>query len=418
MQKPLTDALILGLVPPASGRIEIADSRCIGLAIRCTAAGAKSFAFRFRPRDGGPSKRLTLGTYPELRLAAARAKADAMRTAVAKGVDPAADRREQRTGGRSFGALATRYLREHADRKKRASSAKADARNLRLHILPKWAKRDYKTIKRGDAITLIEGIIATGKQTLANRVQSLISKIFSFAVDSGLREDHPTARMARRGVERVGERVLSDHEIRAFWHDIGADAPRQAALGLKLTLLTGARIGEIAGLCRSELANIESEASAAWVLPTERTKTRDHLIPLNPMARAVVLELLAGIEPSEQFLIPKLTKPGPLGTNKLWQAMADFAARVDGPARDTWAADNPSPHDLRRTVETRMASIGIAEEIRDRVLNHAPQGTGQKHYNKYDYANEKRHALGRWESLLTTILDGGAVVVALAERRA
>ena len=46
------------------------------------------------------------------------------------------------------------------------------------------------------------------------------------------------------------------------------------------------------------------------------------------------------------------------------------------------------------------------------------QGVGAKHYNKHDYINEKRHALGRWESLLGTILEGGGVVVALGERRA
>jgi integrase len=98
--------------------------------------------------------------------------------------------------------------------------------------------------------------------------------------------------------------------------------------------------------------------------------------------------------------------------------MSDFAARVDDAARATWAADPPSPHDLRRTVETRLAAIGIPEEIRDRVLNHAPQGVGAKHYNKHDYINEKRAALGRWESLLGTILHGGGVVVPLVAVRA
>jgi len=420
MLKALTDAFVKSVDAPASGRLEFNDTRCIGLMLRVTSAGGKTFSYRFRPRDGGAPQRVTLGNYPALKLGAARSKADKMRTAVALGGDPAADRREQQSGGRAFANLAARYLREHADRHKKASSAKADARNLRLHVLPKWGKRDYKAIKRGDVIALVEVIIAAGKPTLANRVQSLVSKVFSFAVDAGLRDDHPCARMARRGAENVGDRVLSDHEIRAFWNGIvGPDTPRQAALGLRLGLLTGARVGEVAGLCRSELANIESEATAAWSLPGSRVKNgRDHLIPLCPVARATVLELLAGIEPSEQFLIPRIRKPGPLGTNKLWQAMADFAERVDGPARDTWAADPPSPHDLRRTCETRFASIGIAEEIRDRILNHAPQGVGAKHYNKHDYINEKRAALGRWESLLGTILEGGANVVALADRRA
>jgi integrase len=418
----LTDALIAGLQAPESGRTEIADARCIGLAIRVTSGGSKSFSFKYRMRGRGV-QRCTLGTYPALGLAKARRAADAMREDVADGKDPATARREERTGGRLFGALAALYVERHARRKKRPASAAADERNLRLHVLPRWSKRDYAKITRADVIDLVEGLIKQGKVTLANRVHALISKIFSFAIEEGLRSDHPCARMPRRGVERIGERVLSDLEIRAFWNGIGeGGAPRQAALGLKLALLVGARVGEVAGINRAELMNIESDQNAAWSLPGSRTKNkRDHLMPLNPLARGVVLELLAGLAPAEQFLIPGRFPNKPLGTNRLWQVMADFADRVGadyGNAFDTWASDTPSPHDLRRTTETRLASIGIPKEIRDRILNHAPKGTGDKHYNKYDYAPEKKHGLGRWESLLGTIIDGRAVVLPFAPARA
>lgn len=342
-----------------------------------------------------------------------------MRAAVALGENPAEQRREQRSGGRSFNALADRYLAEHAKRHKKESSADADERNLRLHVRPKWGKRDYKTIKRGDVIALVEGLITAGKHTLANRVQALISKIFSFAIDAGLRDDHPCARMSHRGVEGIGERVLSDDELRAFWDGIfDSDAPRQAALGLRLALLTGARIGEVAGICRAELQDIENGATAAWEIPGARVKNgRDHIIPLCPMARATVLELLDDIGELDQFLIPRLGGPEPLGRNKLWRALSLFAEDVEGEARETWIADPPSPHDLRRTVETRLASIGISEEVRDRIMNHAPKTVGGRHYNKHDYINEKRNALARWETFLETILQGGGVVVALADRR-
>ena len=69
-------------------------------------------------------------------------------------------------------------------------------------------------------IELVEGLIAAGKQTLANRVQALVSKIFSFALDASLRDDHPCHRLKMRGVENVGRRVLSDAEMRLFWNGI------------------------------------------------------------------------------------------------------------------------------------------------------------------------------------------------------
>ena len=79
----------------------------------------------------------------------------------------------------------------------------------------------------------------------------------------------------------------------------------------------------------------------------------------------------------------------------------------------SWKADPPSPHDLRRTVETRMAALGIPQEHRDRVLNHVTGGIGAKHYNRHDYAAEKRDALMRWSVVLSSILklsDAGVVV--------
>jgi len=64
MKKPLTDTLIRTIAAPASGRVEISDERCSGLAFRVTASGVRSWSFRFRcPRSNGLT-RATLGTYP------------------------------------------------------------------------------------------------------------------------------------------------------------------------------------------------------------------------------------------------------------------------------------------------------------------------------------------------------------------
>ncbi len=421
----LTDAFIAKLTATAA-RIEIADARCIGLAIRVTATGAKSFSFKYRARGHGV-QRVTLGSYPDLSLAKARAAANKMREAVVDGKDPATDRREERTGGRTFGGLATRYLREHALRHKRPASAAGDERNLRLHVLPKWAKRDYLTIQRADVVKLVEGVIATGKDTLANRVHALVSKIFSFAVDAGLRTDNPCARMKQRGVENVGNRVLSDDEIRLFWSNAiePADA-RRLGLGLRLALLTGARAGEVTGLARTELQAIDDPHGAAWLIPGTRAKNkRPHLIPLCPLARATVLELLA--MSGGEFLFQSPMRSGPIHASGLANAMAYFGLRLArgdygqlGEAAATWTATPPSPHDCRRTVETRLAALGVPAEYRDRILNHVPRGVGAKHYNLHDYAAEKKAALLRWEAALAMILagDAGGALIAFADRKA
>jgi hypothetical protein len=69
-------------------------------------------------------------------------------------------------------------LKEYAERHKRPRSAEEDRRNLTVHVLPKWAIRNFRAIRRGDVIELIESVVSAGKHTAGNRVHALISKIF------------------------------------------------------------------------------------------------------------------------------------------------------------------------------------------------------------------------------------------------
>ena len=145
MRKPLTDTLLRALKKPEKGRLELADASCRGLEFRITAAGNRSWSYRYRAAGSGKLQRATIGPYPEVSLAQARAQADAMRAGVALGENPSeAKRRERREApGRTFEVLANRYLTEYARRKKK--SAGRDEGNLNLHVLPKWKDRDYRT---------------------------------------------------------------------------------------------------------------------------------------------------------------------------------------------------------------------------------------------------------------------------------
>ena len=62
-------------------------------------------------------------------------------------------------------------------------------------------------VRRADVIELVEGIVTAGKPVLANRVQSLISSIFSFALDADLLSANPCARLRKRGEETAGTRA-------------------------------------------------------------------------------------------------------------------------------------------------------------------------------------------------------------------
>jgi integrase len=240
MPRPLTDVLIRSLQPPTEGRLELADATCRRLWLRVTTQGSKSFAFRYRAQGAPRVERLTLGKYPDVSLRDARTRADKLRAQIAAGKNPSAHRRER--SARSFAALAERYLNEHARRHKR--SAAKDERNLRLHILPRRAERDFASITRADVIALIERLVGAGKPVLANHVHALISGIFGFAMDVDLASTNPAARLRKRGAANVRDRTLSDAEIQLFWQRITEIEPRSVVLALRLVLATGCRPGE------------------------------------------------------------------------------------------------------------------------------------------------------------------------------
>lgn len=411
MKKVLTDAFCRAVKPPASGRIEISDLRCLGLVFRVTKTGASTWAFRFVEATTGRDLRATIGRYPDIGLSDARAEADNLRKRVAAGGNPIEEKRQERklAGTRTFEALANRYLDEHARRHKRERSIAEDERNLKKHVLPEWEKRDFRKLRRADCIELLEGIVAAGTPTAANRVHSLVSKIFSFAVDADLRESNPMTRLRKRGQEKTRKRVLSDDEIRVFWHKVvQPPISRQVGLALRLSLLMAGRANEVAGARLMEFSHLNQAKVAGWAIPASRVKNkRDFFVPLSALAVDTIKEAMALLPEGAQVLFPSprsKDKSKSIAAHALTVAMARLAGQLDGQFGD----NAPSPHDLRRTVETRMSAMGIAKEDRDACLNHKRNDVGSRHYDMHERDTEKRLAFNRYGDEIAKILAAKA----------
>lgn len=107
---------------------------------------------------------------------------------------------------------------------------------------------------------------------------------------------NPCTGLPRPAKATARHRVLSDDEIRWLWQACetvdaprSLNAPRPFAAILRLLLLTGARLNEVAGMARAEL----NDDHTMWSIPGSRTKnTRPHVMPLPPLAR----ELIAGVQ--------------------------------------------------------------------------------------------------------------------------
>ena len=203
----LTDALLRSAAP-GSKLVELWDARLSGLCLRVSPGGAKTWTFRYRPKDSISFKRLSLGRYPEVSLALARERAQEKRVEVSGGGDPQTARKAKRAAERSaltFGALADDYLERYAKAHKRSWAN--DALYLRTHVRPAWADKPAGRITRADAAALLDGIaIAKKAPTSANRTQSILSRLFNWAIESGLLENNPLARMPKRAKEGAKEK--------------------------------------------------------------------------------------------------------------------------------------------------------------------------------------------------------------------
>jgi integrase len=112
----------------------------------------------------------------------------------------------------------------------------------------------------------------------------------------------------------------------------------------------------------------------------------------------------------------------PIDGHALSVAMARFGKAFDlkckehaqelevehGNAAASWFKDRPTAHDLRRTLATRLAALGIAAEDVKACLNHARGDVTGRHYDQYDRLREKRRALELWTEQIQSIIDGAS----------
>jgi integrase len=210
--------------------------------------------------------------------------------------------------------------------------------------------------------------------------------MFVWAMGEGLATANPVINTNRRE-EKTRDRVLSGAELRTIWRALEDD---DYGVVVKLLALTGQRANEIAGLCWSEVDFRQELIS----LPGARTKNgRPHDIPMADTVRAL---LKSRHKEGDRDLIFG-RGDGPFsGWSKAKAALDERAAPLKH-----WVI-----HDLRRSVATGMADIGIQPHIIEAVLNHVSghKGGVAGIYNRATYAKEKAEALARWDAHVASIV--------------
>jgi len=355
-------------IKTADQDVVVWDDTLPGFGVRLKPSGVRSYIIQYRNRNTSVSRRLTIGQHgPLLTFDQAKKQARAMLADAMRGEDPVEIRKTARRAP-SIADLAVDYLERHAVPKKRPKSVRDDRAMLDNIILPKLGAKKVDAIGRRDVEAIQVGMKDRPYQ--ANRVLSLLSKMFNLAIEWKWRPDNP-AKGIERYQEQKRERWLSDEELRHLCAVLDEHPNTRAANAVRLQLLTGARLGEVL-TSRKEDFDLHR---GIWTKPSHQTKQKrtEHL-PLSAQALILVTLIIETSDAGSPFLFPG-NKPGqPLHEiKKFWSVVLREAGIV-----------NYRRHDNRHTYASHLVSSGLSLEIVGRLLGHTTATTTKRYAHLAD----------------------------------
>lgn len=227
--------------------------------------------------------------------------------------------------------------------------------------------------------------MADGNPHAALNVLRNLKMLFNWAADRDMVPANPCDRIRPPAKTTERDRVLTDEEIVAIWNAT-YQLPWPYGMMFRSFFLTGQRRSEVATM---RWCDIKDDV---WTIPREIVKKdRPHAVPLSTEMRknlsttpffgpnSYVFTTTGGERPSSNF-------------HKTRQELE----RLSG-------VRNWTIHDIRRTVRSKLAELGVPREIARKVLNHE-DGKVDRIYNRHEYLAEKREALEKWGQHLKALV--------------
>jgi integrase len=415
-ENKLTDKHLRNLKPTEKEQL-IGDGGGLWVRVLPADKGA-AINFYYRFEFDGKERRYNCGSYPDTPLALARENRNAARSLAKSGIDPvqkeendritrAADFakvRMEKTVEELFDDWKRVYLVAH-----RKDKGKAAEDSIRRDVLPVIGSMKAKDIKLQHIAQVIDRILERDARRTANMSLSLMRQMFRHGLGRGIVETDPTLGLSRNqagGKESPRERNLSCDEIRDLRTKLplsGVHESVQAAIWL--ILATGVRVGE---LVKARWADID-DAEKTWTIPRENAKNdRQHLIHLSAFALKQ-LSVLRNLRSGDYLLTGSRLRKSDGGEVELKHVSEKTLSKAIRDRVRTEALKNRSaktgslllsggewsPHDLRRTMASRMGDLEIEQHIIERCLNHIQQGIVGV-YQKQEYLKERKEAFDKW----------------------
>lgn len=378
-----------------------------------------SHGWRIDYSFAGKRNTLSLGTYPDVGLAAARRKADDVRRLVGDGVDPSATRKSGKSEvvkrrveearadaglapSGSFEAVARDWIATIHTAK--VSSGHADRTRLRLEqdVFPWIGRMPIGDIKPPTLLECLRRVEARGAIETAHRIRQACGQVFRFGIASGLckRDAAADLRDALRPVQVKHLAAITDPkrtgELLRCIDDYRGQPVTRAAL--RLAPLVFQRPGE---LRQAEWSEVDLEQATWTIAPHRMKRTKDgkesgpsHVVPLSTQAVAVLRELkpLTG---HGRYLFPGLrTSERPMSDNAVLSALR----------RMGYPKDEISGHGFRAMARTMLAErLNVAESVIEAQLARSVPDSLGRAYNRTEFLAQRRQMMQTWADYLDAL---------------
>jgi integrase len=389
------------------------------LYIFVTPTGSKRWEYRYR--FNGRERTLSLGTYPDISLADARAERDKASRTVNTGRDPSAERQAEKarrkvSAANTFESVAREWLSTKAHGWTPKQHDKERDR-LENHAFPWIGRMPIAEVGVAQIRPLLKRISDRGHVEQAHRLRFQLSRVFKFAMVHEKADRDPAAALAEILPARRKQNyptITNPAEVGALLRAIDSfPGSFVVACALKLAPLWFCRPGEVR---LAEWTHIDMDGEhPTYTVPATNRKLRkadkenpntpSHIIPLSKQAVAVLRELhpLTG---HGRFVFPNARKPkAPMSDGALNAALASIGYK-----------NKIAAHGFRHMARTMLAELGFNAEALERQLSHKEPGIAGV-YNKAEHLPERRRIMQAWATHLDQ-LRAGANVVPIGRHRA
>jgi len=397
----LTDTAIRKAKPTGKRR-RLSDSG--GLCLEIAPEGGKWWRLRYR--FAGKEKMLSLGTYPEVSLADARAKRDEARKLLHDGVDPSQQRKEAKAAlavaaNNTFEGVAREWMTKFSPGWA-PSHARGVLQRFEKNIFPWIGSRPIAQLTPPEVLAVLRRIESRGRLETAHTCRTNCGMVFRYAVATGRAERDPTADLRGalppakvKHMAAVTEpQKLADLLRMLSSYDEGTPV---VAAALKLAPMLFVRPGE---LRTAKWEDIDL-ATGQWAFVASKTK-QPHIVPLAKQAVAILKDLhpLTGQGP---YVFPSArTHVRPMS-----DAAVNAALRRLGIDKKT-----ASGHGFRATARTLLDEVlGFRPDLIEAQLAHAVRDPNGRAYNRTAFLTERREMMQRWADYLGCLATGATLPV-------